>query len=81
MPENRPNTAPKIECTQPRLAQDPRETQSEAVEAIHDELQADQHAREYAHDEHRGGPRGPCNSTQESDEREDSDDERNEGQA
>ena len=79
--QNRPNSAPEIERTQPCPTQDPSKTQSEAVEAVHDELQTDQHAREHAHDEHRSGPRGPCNGTQKSDEREDSDDERKEGQA
>jgi hypothetical protein len=37
--------------------------------AVDNELEADEDAREYAHDEHGGGPGGPCDGAEEHDER------------
>ncbi len=71
--------APNIDCPQPSATQKPRETQREAVEAIHDELQAYQHSRNPAHDEHCGGPGHPRDGAEEADQGEDGNDERNEG--
>lgn len=65
---------------EPGPTQHPRETECDAVAAVHDELQADEEARERAHDEHGGGPGGPRDGAEEDDEREDGDDERDEGQ-
>ena len=77
--KNRPYTAPNIDCSQPSSTQNPRETQREAVEAIHDELQAYQHSRNPAHDKHCGGPGHPCDGAEEADQGKDGDDECNEG--
>jgi hypothetical protein len=35
------------------------------VEAIHDQLEADEYARKNTHDDDRGGPRSPCHSADE----------------
>lgn len=80
-PKNRPYSAPNIDHTQPSATQKPCDTQREAVEAIHDELQAYQHSRNPAHDEHCSGPGHPRDSAEEADQGKDGDDERNEGKA
>ena len=79
MHENSPNPAPSIDHSKPSSLQNPHEAQCKVVEAIHDELQADQHAHQYAHDEHCGGPRSPRHGAEEDDEGEDGDKERDKG--
>ncbi len=79
--KERAHAARNVERAEPGTAQHPRETEGKAVAAVHDELEADEEPREYAHDEHGCRPRGPCDGAEEGDEREDCDEERNEGQA
>ena len=78
--EERAYAARNIEHAEPDTAQDPREGECNAVAAVHDELKADEDPCKDAHDEHGGGPSGPCDSAEEGDEREDGDKERDEGQ-
>lgn len=66
--ENPPHPIPNINSSQPNPAQNPRETERDAVAAVHDELETDEHARENTHDEDRGGPRSPCHGAEEADE-------------
>lgn len=78
---NPPYPLPNIDCSQPGTTQHPRETQREAVEAIHDELQAYQHSGNPTHDQYCGGPGYPRDSAEEADQGEDGDDECNEWKA
>ena len=50
------------------------------MEAIYDQLEADEYARKNTHDDDRGGPRSPCHSADEADEGKDDDEGRKEGQ-
>jgi hypothetical protein len=68
-------------CSQPKPAQDPRETERDAVETVNDKLETDEHAREDAHDEDGSGPRIPRHSAEETDEGEDRDEKRDKRQA
>lgn len=77
--KNRPYPAPNIDCSQPSPTHNPRETKREAVATIHDELQAYQHSRNPAHDDHCSGPGHPRDGAEEADQGEDGDHECNEG--
>lgn len=78
--EERARAARDVKSAEPRAAQHPREAEGDAVAAVDDELEADEDARECAHDEHGGGPGGPCDGAEEGDERDHGDQERDEGQ-
>ncbi|KAH9024917.1 hypothetical protein EDB85DRAFT_2179862 [Lactarius pseudohatsudake] len=78
--KDRAYAARNAEHAEPCITYHPRETEGEAVGAVHNELEADEDAREHAHDEHGCGPHGPCDGAEGDDEGEDGDEEGDEGQ-
>jgi len=65
----------------PDTTQHRREAEGDAMASVHDELEADEEARQQAHYEYGGRPCSPCNGAEECDQRKDSDEERKEGKA